>query len=61
MYAIFVDQEKAYDKVCQEELWEALKRYGVSGDLLRVIRALYQASEACVKVNVHSGLMRSRE
>ena len=31
IYAVFVDLEKAYDKVCQEELWEALKRYGVSG------------------------------
>ena len=41
MYAVFVDLEKAYDKVCREELWEALKRYGVSGDLLRAIRALY--------------------
>ena len=51
MYAIFVDLEKAYDKVCQEELRVALKRNGVSGDLLRAIRALYQASEACVKVD----------
>ena len=51
MYAVFVDLEEAYDKVCREELWEALKRYGVSGDLLRAIRALYQASEASVKVD----------
>ena len=29
----------------------SLKRYGVSGDLLRAIRALYQASEAYVKVD----------
>ena len=29
----------------------ALKRYGVSGDLLKAIRAMYQASEACVKVD----------
>ena len=32
-------------------MWEDLKRYGVSGDLLTAIRALYQASEACVKLD----------
>ena len=51
MYAVFVDLEKAYDKVCREELWEALRRYGVSGGLLSVIKSMYQASEACVRVD----------
>ena len=36
--------------ICREELWVVLQRYGVSGDLLKAIRAMYQASEACVKV-----------
>ena len=36
-----VDLEKAYDTVCREELWVVLQRYGVSGDLLRAIRAIY--------------------
>ena len=49
--AVLVDLEKAYDKVCREELWEALRRYGVSGGLLRVIKSMYQASEACVRVD----------
>ena len=43
-----MDLEKAYDKVCREELWEALLRY--SG-LLRVITSMYQASEACMRVD----------
>ena len=30
---------------------EVLQRYGVSGDLLRVRRTMYQASEACIKVH----------
>ena len=41
---------KSYDKVCREELWLVLQRYGMLGDLLRAIRAIYQASEACVRV-----------
>ena len=48
VYAVFVDLEMAYDKVCRKKLWEALKRYGVAGDLLimRATRAVYQASAA---------------
>ena len=43
-----VDLEKAYDKVCTEELWEALQRYGASCD---VLRAMNQACEACARVD----------
>ena len=51
MYAVFVDLVKAYDKVCREELWECLQRYGVSSHLLTAIKAMYQASVACVRVD----------
>ena len=43
MYAVFVHLEKAYEKVCRKELWEVLQRYGLSGELLRSIRAMYQS------------------
>ena len=50
MYAVFVDLERAYDKDVGRSCG---KFHGdtvyVSGDLLRVIRAKYQASEACVR------------
>ena len=39
IYSGFVDLEKAYDRVCREELWEALQKYSVSGGLLRVIKS----------------------
>ncbi len=51
MYAGFVDLEKVYDKVCRQELWEALQKYGVPGDQLRAIKSLYQESEACVRAD----------
>ena len=44
-------ESSLYDKVCMEELREVLQRYGVSCELMRAIRAMYQAGEACVKVN----------
>ena len=36
-----------------KELWEALQRYhnGVSGHLLRAIKAMYQECRACVRVD----------
>ena len=47
----FVDLEKADYKVCREELWVVLQKLSVSGDLIRAIRAMYQPSEACVRVD----------
>lgn len=37
--------------VCREELWGAMQRYGVSGDLVRTMKVMYQASKACVRVD----------
>ena len=46
----FVDLEKAYDNVNRGKLWKALEGYGVQGELLRAIQALYEGVKACVKV-----------
>ena len=46
-----VDLEKAYDKVCRENLWRMLVRYKLGGHLLRAIQSFYRASKACVRVN----------
>ena len=46
--------EKAYDKVCRENLWRMLVRYKVGGQLLRAIQSFYRASQACVWVNGNS-------
>ena len=45
------DLQKAYDKVCRENLWRMLARYEVDGQLLRAIRSLYRESQAFVRVN----------
>ena len=41
VYMAFVDLEKAFDNVNRGELWKALEEYGVQGELLRAIQALY--------------------
>ena len=42
-----MDLEKAYDRVD----WNALKIYGVEGQLLDGIKAFYKEASACVRVN----------
>ena len=41
MYSGFVDLEEACNKVCKEELFEALQKYGLTGGLLREIKSLF--------------------
>ena len=50
MYAAFIDLERAYDKVWREDMWRTLAMYGVSGRLLRAVKALYENSKARVRV-----------
>ena len=50
MCAAFIDLENAYDRVWQEELWQTMAKYGVSGRLLKAVKALYENSEARVRV-----------
>jgi hypothetical protein len=37
---IFIDQEKAFDRVNRNNLWAILEDYGVQGQLLDIVRAL---------------------
>ncbi len=49
-YATFMDLEKAYDSVDREALWKVLKIYGVSGQILKGIQAIYREANASVRV-----------
>ena len=41
---IFLDWEKAFDKINQEKLFEALERVGIPNDLLNLIKNIYNRS-----------------
>ena len=45
---VFVDQEKAFDRVNRDELWRVLEKYNVKGQLLDNIRAIYANSMSSV-------------
>ena len=48
LHVAFMDLEKAYDKVCREELWRVLHECGVNGHLIR--SSLYNGSRKCVRL-----------
>ena len=51
MYVAFVDLEKAYDTVSRKKLWRVLEGYkNICGKLLTGIKALYEGSQECMRV-----------
>ena len=49
LHLVFVDQEKAFDLVNRDKLWKVLEQYGVMGQLLDNIRAIYANSRSAVR------------
>ncbi|KAG7301870.1 hypothetical protein JYU34_013269 [Plutella xylostella] len=51
VFCVFLDLEKAYDRVARNELWKTLSMFGLSGELIRALKSLYVTSSACVRIN----------
>ncbi|CAF3419619.1 unnamed protein product, partial [Rotaria sp. Silwood2] len=51
VYTLFIDLEKAYDRVPREILWKILQEYGIRGHLLSSIQALYNNCRSSVRIN----------
>ncbi|KAK3541961.1 hypothetical protein QTP86_008147 [Hemibagrus guttatus] len=50
--SVFVDLEKAYDRVLREELWYCMKKSGVAEKYVRVLQDMYERSRAVVRCAV---------
>ena len=50
-YAIFIDFAKAYDKVPHKGMLRKLQSIGIKGHLYKVIEALYEDPEMCVRIS----------
>ena len=48
LYALFVDYSKAFDYIVRENLWYKLINLGIKGEILDIIRSMYN----CVKTRV---------
>ncbi|KAK3535543.1 hypothetical protein QTP70_016813, partial [Hemibagrus guttatus] len=67
LHCVFVDLEKAYDRVLREELWYCMRKSGVAEKYVRVVQDMYERSrtvERCavgqteefnVEVGLHQG------
>ncbi|KAK3517150.1 hypothetical protein QTP86_003947 [Hemibagrus guttatus] len=49
---VFVDLEKAYDRVPREELWYCMRKSGVAEKYVRVVQDMYESSRTVVRCAV---------
>ncbi|KAK3521658.1 hypothetical protein QTP70_014697 [Hemibagrus guttatus] len=52
LHCVFVDLEKAYDRVPREELWYCMRKSGVAEKYVRVVQDMYERSSTVVRCAV---------
>ena len=52
LHCVFVDLEKAYDRVPREELWYSMRKSGMVEKYVRLVQDMYEESETVVKCAV---------
>ncbi|KAK3557177.1 hypothetical protein QTP70_024696 [Hemibagrus guttatus] len=52
LHCVFVDLEKAYDRVPREELWYCMRKSGVAEKYVRVVQDMYERSRTVVRCDV---------
>ena len=52
LHCVFVDLEKAYNKVPREELWYCMRKSGMTEKYVRLVQDMYEESETVVRCAV---------
>jgi hypothetical protein len=55
LYALKVDLKSAYDLVVHWVLWECLRRMGIHGSFLTLVKSLYSTAQVAVRINDRIG------
>lgn len=55
LFCCFVDLKGAYERVSRPLLWEALKRLGISGQMLGAVQSLYENSDVSMNIEGKTG------
>ena len=59
MHVVFVDLEKAYDRVPRSVVWEVLKKRGVGGTYMKIVKDMYEG--VTTKIKTRTGVSESFE
>ena len=52
VHFVFVDLEKAYDRVSREKLWYCMRKSGMAKKYVRLVQDMYEGSETVVRCAV---------
>lgn len=52
LHCVFIDLEKAYDRVPREELWYCMRKSGVTERYVRVVQDMYKGSVTAIRCTV---------
>ena len=61
IYFCFIDYAKVFDCVDHKNLWKILKEMGIPDHLTCILRHLYAAQEATVRLDMNNRLVPNRE
>jgi len=49
LFVAFIDFKKAFDSVNREALWTILNNYGIKGNVVNVLKSMYDSVSSCVR------------
>ena len=55
VYHNFIDFKKAFDQVWHKGLWQSMANFGISQEIIHIIKSLYDNSSSVVLINNITG------